>query len=65
MESDIKALRNDIKQLVIDVSILKNSLLDEGELSEWALNELEKARAEPEENYISLEDLEADIKNGI
>lgn len=65
MESEFNALRNDIKQLVIDVSILKNSLLDEGELSEWAVNELEKARAEPEENYTSLEYFETEVKNGV
>lgn len=65
MENEIKAIRNDIKQLIIDVSVLKNSLLDEGELSDWAIEELEKARAEPEENYVSLEDLEAEIINGI
>ena len=43
MESEIKAMRNDIKQLTIDVALIKNTLLDEGELSDWAKNELAEA----------------------
>ncbi len=58
MESEIKALRNDVQQLIVDVSLLKNTLLDEGELSDWAKEELAKARAEPEENYLSSEEVE-------
>lgn len=65
MESEIKALRNDVQQLIIDMAILKNTLLDEGELSDWAKQALAEARAEPEENYTSLDDLEKELKNGV
>lgn len=65
MENEIKALRNDVQQLIVDMAVLKNTLLDEGELSDWAEKALAEARAEPEENYISLEDLEKEVKNGI
>jgi len=37
----------------------------EGALSDWAKVELDKARAEPEGKYTSLEDLDKEIKNGI
>lgn len=55
MESEIKALRNDIKQLIIDIALIKNTLLDEGELSDWAKKELAEARAEPENKMLSSE----------
>ena len=55
MESEIKAMRNDIKQLTIDIALIKNTLLDEGELSDWAKKELAEARAEPEENMLNSE----------
>ena len=41
--------------------MIKNILLgedDEGELTDWAQNELAKARAEPEENLLSSEEVE-------
>lgn len=65
MENEIKALRNDVQQLIVDMAVLKNTLLDEGELSDWAEKALAEARAEPEENYTSLEDLEIELKNGL
>lgn len=38
---------------------MNNKIIDdEGELSDWAIKELEKARAEPEENMLSLEEVE-------
>lgn len=37
--------------------LLKNILLSEGELSEWAKTELVKSRQEKEEDCFSLEDL--------
>lgn len=58
MDSEIKALRNDVQQLIVDMAVLKNTLLDEGELSDWAEKALAEARAEPEENYLSSEEVE-------
>ena len=57
MESEIKDLRKDIKRLIVDVALIKNAFLDEGELTDWAKEELKKAREEDESEYISLEEL--------
>lgn len=37
------------------MAVLKNTLLDEGELSDWTKKALAKARTEPEENMLSSE----------
>lgn len=58
--------QEDIEKIKADLEIIKNFLLrkdPEGELSDWANEELRKARAEPEENYTSLEDLRKEIEN--
>ncbi len=47
----------DITQIKRDIEILKNALLSEGELSDWAKNVLTEAREESEDNYVSLSDL--------
>jgi len=54
----------DIKQLIQDVAMLKEILFynknlqdPEGELSEWAKEQLKKARDEPEEDYVSMEEM--------
>ncbi len=47
----------DIEQIKRDIELLKSVLLEEGELSEWAEQELEKARNDDEDSYISLEEL--------
>ena len=57
METEIKDLREDIKKLMIDVAIIKNTLLNEIELTDWAKEELKKAREENESEYISLNEL--------
>lgn len=57
MESEIKDLREDIKRLMIDVALIKNAFLEEGELTDWANNELKKAREENENEYVSLDEL--------
>ena len=57
MESEIKNLREDIKKLMVDVALIKNAFLDEGELTDWAKEELKKAREEDESEYTSLEEL--------
>ena len=57
METEIKDLREDIKKLMIDVAIIKSTLLNEIELTDWAKEELKKAREENESEYISLNEL--------
>lgn len=48
---------NDIAQIKRDVELLKNVLLSEGELSDWAKKTLAEARKESEDSYVSLEEL--------
>ncbi|GBE20552.1 hypothetical protein BMS3Abin17_01293 [archaeon BMS3Abin17] len=53
MESEIRDLKDDIKKLIADVTLIKNLLVEEGELSDWAVNELEEARKIPESECVS------------
>lgn len=58
--------QEDIEKIKADLEIIKNFLLrndSEGELSDWAKEELAKARSEHRENYIKIEDLRKDIEN--
>ena len=57
METEIKDLREDIKKLMIDVALIKNAFLNEGELTDWAKEELKKAREEDESECTSLNEL--------
>jgi len=57
MEIEIKDLREDIKKLMIDVALIKSTLLNESELTDWAKEELKKAREEDEDKYVSLDEL--------
>lgn len=64
---EIRAIKQeDIEKIKADLEIIKNMLLrkdPEGELSDWAKDELERAKNEPEENYTSLEDLKKEIED--
>jgi len=53
----MKDLREDIKKLMIDVALIKETLLNEIELTDWAKEELKKAREEDESEYTPFEDL--------
>jgi hypothetical protein len=57
METEIKDLREDIKKLMIDVALIKNAFLEEGELTDWVKEELEEARKIPESECISQEEV--------
>lgn len=57
----IKVDANDLRQLVQDVQLLKNVLLLEGELTDWAKKELVKARKTSDEEYISMEEIEKEF----
>ena len=35
---------NDLKQLILEVQLIKNILISEGEFTDWAKNELKEAR---------------------
>ena len=57
----------DIEQIKIDIELIKGLLMpkidEEGELSDWAKNELKRARNTPESEYISFEEIKKRIKN--
>ena len=57
METEIKDIREDLKKLMIDVALIKNAFLEEGELTDWAKEELKKAREEDESECTSLNEL--------
>ena len=44
-------------QIKRDLELIKNILLSEGELTDWAKNALKEARAEDESKYTDLEEL--------
>lgn len=59
---------NDLKQLILDVKLMKEILLSgklyydyEGELSDWAKDELAKARETPDSEYVSMEEIEKEF----
>lgn len=58
MESKMKAMNENLARLSRDVEAIKRILISEGELTDWAKEELEKGRSIPEPEYISLEDIE-------
>jgi len=57
METETKSINEKLIRLAKDVELIKNILMSEGELTDYAKTELVKARAEKEENYTNLEDL--------
>ena len=58
----IKHMHEDLETLKRDVSIIKHILTEEGELTEYAKNELAEARSTPESEYISHEKLKKKIE---
>ena len=46
-----------LNQIQVDINIIKESLEEDGELTDWAKEELKKAREAPEEDYISQEEV--------
>ena len=64
----VKIDANDLRQLILDVKLMKEILLSgklyydyEGELSDWAKEELVKARETPDSEYISMEEIEKEF----
>jgi hypothetical protein len=50
-------ITRDIEQIKKDLELIKNILLSEGELTDWAKRELARAREESEDEYTSLDNL--------
>ena len=67
METEIISVNaNDIRQLIQDVSFIKQSIISENEIEEteltdWAKKELEEARKIPNSENVSLEEVEQRI----
>ena len=57
MEIDMNTLHGDMVKIQRELELIKRVLLSEGELTDWAKEELQKARKEDESEYIDLEDL--------
>ncbi len=61
MEQDLRVINENVLKLMAEVSLIKNVLMkgrdEEGNLSDWAKDELAVARREGEDNFTSLEDL--------
>lgn len=55
-----KEILEKLNKLQIDVNIIKGKL-DEGELTDWAKEELAKARARPESENVPLEEVKRKI----
>ena len=55
--AEIEHMHQDIEELKRDVSVIKHILSEEGELTEDAKKELAEARATPDSEYISQEEL--------
>jgi len=53
----------DFKKLMGDIELIKNILISEGELSNWAKNELREAREIPDSENISIDALERKIRS--
>ena len=68
MENEMQFIRQDLMKLRRDIEIIKNLLVsqrkiedDEGELTDWAKNELGETRKTPESEYVSLEQIKKKI----
>ena len=62
MESEtINVSVNDILQIKKDIQFIKDQLMEETELTDWAKKELEEARKTPKEEYISMEEIEKEF----
>ena len=55
MEVNMETLHGDMIKIQQELDLIKNVLLFEGELTDWAKSELKRAREEDESEYVSLE----------
>jgi len=60
---DIEQMKKDLA-LIKEILLAKNTLVDdEGELSDWAKEELERARNTSESEYVSFDEIKKRIKD--
>jgi len=53
----LESIKRDIKKLSADIELIKNILIEKYELSDWAKNELKKARETPENEYVGINEI--------
>ena len=63
MQTEIKIVNENLLKLARDVALIKNILMSEGELSDWAKKQLSIARSK-HEKYFSLEEVKRQILTG-
>lgn len=67
MESEIKRIDERLVKLSRDIELIKSLLMlkadEEGELSDWAKNEIERARNTPESECISFDEVKDKLRN--
>ena len=56
MENINNEILNQLNQIRIEINFIKQAI-DDGELTKWAENELEKARATPEKEFIDIKEI--------
>ena len=61
METETKSINEKLTKLVRDVELIKKVLIPEGELTDWAKSQLEKARKTSRSEYVSHEEVEKRI----
>ena len=64
----LETIQNEINGLIADIEMIKCVLFShrpgpdpEGELSDWAIKELEEARKTPDSELISMEEIEREL----
>ena len=57
MQTGLEEVNKNLVKLRRDIDLIKNILISEGELSNWAKKELEKARKRPSSEKISHEEV--------
>ena len=61
MESEMKAMNENLARLSRDIELIKRILIPDGELTDWAKEELAKARSIPTSKYIPFEEIEQKV----
>ncbi len=61
MESELKEVNENLVKLRKDIELIKNILIAEGELSDWAKKELSDARKTPRSHNITHEEVKKRI----
>ncbi len=61
MTSETQILHEDLECIKQELRVIKHILTEDFELSNWAINELEKARQTPKSEYVSQKKVEKEF----